>query len=143
MTENGLHIDRSKRTPLVYFENGKMIIIGRSIIENPSEFYAPVFNWLLSYLSEIDGGVKFYFAFEHINTGSVKWLFVLLKDLFSDCYIKDSSSITWFFDREDDDMQELGYVFRTLVACKFTLTPVDTISDEIYEKIISTDKPGK
>ncbi len=120
-----------------------MVIMGRSIIENPSEFYAPVFNWLLAYLSEIDGGVNFYFAFEHINTGSVKWLFVLLKDLFGDCYIKDSSSITWFFDREDDDMQELGYVFRTLVACKFTLTPVDTISDEIYEGIISTDKPGK
>ena len=137
MNENSLHIDRSKRTPLVCFENGKMIIIGRSIIENPSEFYAPVFNYLLSYLSENDGGVDFYFAFEHINTGSVKWLFVLLKDMFSDCFVKDSSSITWFFDEEDDDMQELGYVFQALVACKFTLTSVDTINDEIYEEIIS------
>jgi hypothetical protein len=138
MTDSGLHIDRSKRTPMVYFDNGKMIILGRSIIENPSEFYAPVFNWLLSDLSENDRGVEFYFAFEHINTGSVKWLFVLLKDLFLDSYIKNSSSITWIFDKEDDDMQELGYVFRTLVSCKFTLTPVDTINDEIFEKIIKS-----
>ncbi len=137
MTESGLHIDRSKRTPMVRFDDGKMIVLGRSIIENPSEFYTPVFNWLLADLLENDRGVEFYFAFEHINTGSVKWLFVLLKDLFLDSYIKNSSSITWIFDEEDDDMQELGYVFKELVSCKFTLIPVEAIEEEIVEKIIN------
>lgn len=136
MGNNRLHIDHSKRTPLVIFEEGKLFIIGRSIIENPAEFYSPIFSFLTQYISDYQRGIDFYFAFEHINTGSVKWMFVLLKELLNNHGISPTSSVNWYYEKDDDDLQELGYIFRSLVPCKFSITEVDAISGEICDNVL-------
>jgi len=136
MGNNRLHIDHSKRTPLVYFEEGKIFIIGRSIIENPSDFYSPIFSFLSQYIDDYQRGIDFYFAFEHINTGSVKWLFVLLKELLKNHGITQLSSINWYYEKDDDDLQELGYIFRSLVPCKFSINEVETVNEEICQKAL-------
>lgn len=140
MGNNRLHIDFSKRTPMVFFEEGKMFIIGRSIIENPSDFYNPVFSFLSQYITDYQRGIDFYFAFEHINTGSVKWLFVLLKELLKSHNITHKTSINWYYEKDDDDLQELGYIFRSLVPCKFSITEVDAVNEEICDMVFGKNR---
>ena len=72
MSDNKIHIPPSKRSPLVVFEDNRLFIIGRSIIEKPSEFFNPIFNWLREYITQTGEIVSIYFAFEHINTSSIK-----------------------------------------------------------------------
>ncbi|TFG42190.1 MAG: nuclear pore complex subunit, partial [Bacteroidia bacterium] len=35
----------TRRTPRIVLETGRIFIVGRSIPENPGEFYRPVYEW--------------------------------------------------------------------------------------------------
>ena len=50
--------DPSKRTPWIVLEPGRIFIMGRSIPENPGEFYRPVYEWISEYSYELSGKVK-------------------------------------------------------------------------------------
>lgn len=129
-----LNIEATKRTPRVCFKEGKLYLVGRSIIENPSKFYDPIFYTISQYLSSEHNGLTIYFAFEHINTGSVKWLYVLLKDMLDANGVVSRSSVNWVFEKDDDDMEELGCLFQSLVSCEFSVIQIDSISEFLIDQ---------
>lgn len=111
--------------------------MGRSIPENPGEFYRPVHEWVSKYAQNYKGKTKIEFGFEYINTSSTKWIYTILKELSE---IKDTARnarVTWYYEQGDEDMCDLGFILRSLIDCPFILVEVDEMNAARYEKILS------
>lgn len=132
--------DPTKRTPRIILEPGRIFIMGRSIPENPGEFYRPVLDWLSDYVVNYKGKSKIDIGFEYINTSSTKWIYTILKELAGLNEISDNASVTWYFEQGDDDMGELGFILRSLVECTFVVVEVNEMSIKKYEQILSAQK---
>lgn len=128
----------SKRTPWIILEPGRIFIMGRSIPENTSDFYRPVFDWISSYSQDYSEKTKIEFGFEYINTSSTKWIFAILKELSEMKELAINARVIWYYELGDEDMCELGFILRSLVECSFILVEVDKMNRARYEKILSS-----
>jgi hypothetical protein len=126
----------TKRTPWIILEPGRIFIMGRSIPENPNEFYRPVQDWISNYVTEYEEITKIELGFEYINTSSIKWIFTALKELSEIKDISKNASVTWYYERGDEDMCELGFILRSLVECPFVVVEVDEMNRSRYEAIL-------
>jgi hypothetical protein len=127
----------TKRTPGIILETGKIFIIGRSIPENPTEFYRPVYDWISDFVRGNKDYTKIYFGFEYINTSSTKWIFTILKELSEMKNLAESADVTWYYEQGDEDMCELGFILRSYVDCPFLLVEVSQMNKDRYEEILS------
>jgi hypothetical protein len=111
--------DPTKRTPRIILEPGRIFILGRSIPENPGEFYRPVYEWINQY-TRINGHQTIIeLGFEYINTSSTKWIYNIIKGIARMNNLSKNVKIIWYYDLGDEDMCELGFILRSLVDCPF------------------------
>jgi len=129
--------EQSKRTPRIELEPGRIFIMGRSIPENPSEFYRPVFDWISLYVHQNTGISKIDLGFEYINSSSTKWIFTIVKKLAEIKDIEKIAKVTWYYEQGDDDMCELGFILRSLIDCPFLVVEVKAMDNLTYGKIFS------
>jgi hypothetical protein len=127
----------SKRSPWIIMEPGKIFIMGRSIPENPGEFFRPVYEWISQYVSQNTNKSKIVLGFEYINTSSTKWIFSILKKLSAIKEISSNTRVTWYYEQGDEDMCELGFILKSLVDCPFVLIEVDEMNKARYEMILT------
>jgi len=127
----------SKRSPWIILEPGKIFMMGRSIPENPGEFYRPVFDWISLYSKSHSTRTKIDIGFEYINTASTKWVFTILKELADMRGHPVNMGITWYFEQGDEDMGELGYIIRSLVDCPFTISEVPDMGPDFYRLVLN------
>ena len=127
----------SKRTPWIILEPGRIFIMGRSIPENPGDFYRPVQEWLSEYARNNVDKTKIEFGFEYINTSSIKWIYTLLKELSEMKEILRNARVMWYYEHGDEDMCELGFILRSLVECPFVVVEVDELNSDKYKKFLS------
>ncbi|HSD93261.1 MAG TPA: DUF1987 domain-containing protein [Methyloceanibacter sp.] len=120
-----LDIEATSRTPAVTFDfqDHRLKITGESYPEDVTEFYGPVFSALDAYLAGLGkGACRFDFELIYLNSSSAKAIMMLMDKL--DAAAKKGASIDvyWFYDTEDDTMQELGEEFgEDLAHAKFHL----------------------
>jgi hypothetical protein len=125
----------TKRAPWILLEPGKIFIMGRSIPENPGEFYRPVHEWVSEYVNNYSGITKIILGFEYINTSSTKWVFTILRTISEMESHGADAKVIWYYEQGDEDMSELGFILRSLVECPFILVEVDEMNVANYEKI--------
>ncbi len=130
----------SKRTPWIIMEPGRIFVMGRSIPENPGDFYRSVQLWLTEYSKKYRGKTKISLGFEYINTASMKWIYTLLRELSQVREISGNAAITWYYERGDEDMKELGFILKSLVVSPFTMTEVEDMDKETYDLILAGKK---
>jgi hypothetical protein len=130
-------IEPSKRTPWIIMRPGKIFIMGRSIPDNPGNFYWPVHNWVLSYIQNCNIKTQVDFGFEYINTTSIKWIFTILRELSEMRNLSENAKVTWYYEQGDEDMCELGFILRSLVDCPFIVVEVKDMNIERYKKILN------
>ena len=128
-----VYIEPTKRTPWIVLEPGRIFIMGRSIIESPSLFYEPGLGWITDFAKSWSGKTKIDLGFEYINTGSIKWLYIFLKELAVSKKLAENAEITWYYEEGDDDMCELGSILGSLVDCPFTMVEVNEMNDKFYK----------
>ena len=109
--------------------------MGRSIPENPTEFYRPVYDWISNFVKDNKHRTRIDLGFEYINTSSTKWIFTILKELSEMKDLADHVNITWYYEQGDDDMSELGFILRSYVDCPFLLVEVKQMNKDAYDKI--------
>jgi hypothetical protein len=126
----------SKRTPWIILERERIFIMGRSIPENPNDFYRPVQEWVSEYAKNYSEKSKIELGFEYINTSSIKWIFTILKELSEMKEIESKVIVTWYYEKGDEDMCELGFILRSLVECPFIFVEVEEMNRARYEKIL-------
>jgi hypothetical protein len=137
MPAERFHIEPTRRSPWVVFEPGRIFIMGRSIVDNPSGFYGPALEWVSDFAKSWKGRLKVDLGFEYINSGSIKWLYILLKELSGIRDASGNTTITWYFEEHDEDMHELGYILKSLINCSFTITEVGDMDDKLYQSVFS------
>jgi hypothetical protein len=126
----------TKRTPWIILEPGRIFIMGRSIPENPNDFYKPVQEWISTYAHNYTEKSRIELGFEYINTSSIKWIFTILRELSEMKEIDRNASINWYYERGDEDMCELGFILRSLVDCPFVVVEVDEMNKSRDEIIL-------
>ena len=119
----------TKRTPRVILEPGRLFIVGRSIPENPGEFYRPVFDWISKYVQVRNQRTGIELGFEYINTSSTKWIYNIIKEISGMKDLVENVTICWYYDASDEDMCELGFILKSLVDCPFYV-----IESEVMER---------
>jgi hypothetical protein len=134
MAPEKIIIEPTKKTPWIIFESGRILIVGRSISENPGEFYRPLHEWITQYVNESPEMTTVQLGFEFINTTSIKWLYAILKELGRIPNMATRAKITWVYEEGDDDMCDLGFILRSLVTCPFHISEVDDIGKQKFDK---------
>ena len=128
--------EASRKTPWIRLEPGKIFIMGRSIPENPGEFYRLVYEWISESKRQYEGKTTIGLGFEYINTSSTKWIYAILKEIAEMKDISFNVRITWYFEQGDDDMGELGFILRSLVDCPFIVVEIAEMNRDKYEEIM-------
>jgi hypothetical protein len=116
-----LRIEASAQTPLISFDstNGVMEIKGRSIPDNPEEFWGIVLEWFDGYMRTPSKETLVKIDLEYFNiTSSKRILFLLYKlNELVDNGLK--ARVEWYYRRSDEDMYEVGQDYAFMVRVPF------------------------
>ena len=112
-----LSIPATPDSPKVTFDTSKGLfeLAGRSIMNEPENFYPPLIKWLTNYTEQPNAETQLQIKLEYINTGSSKWLL----DLFLALQNTLNSSILWLYPEGDDDLEEMGDEMAALIDIPF------------------------
>ncbi|MBA7521283.1 hypothetical protein ES705_13388 [subsurface metagenome] len=97
----------------------KVEISGRSRMADPSEFYEELQRKLISCYYSFNNTLILDFNFEYINTGSSKWLYHILIHLQSLAKQGGLLEINWYYEEDDEVIQEAGEVFESVLTIPF------------------------
>ncbi len=124
-----LVIKGEAKTPTINFNflNGELLISGRSIPENSVEFYEPVIAWLDEYKSSNAGALKIDIKLEYFNTSSSKCILDLFKKLEELKEVAKEVNINWYYESDDEDMEEAGQDFQAIINVPMKLISVESL----------------
>lgn len=122
-----INIEPSVKTPKISFDagSGMLEIAGRSIPENSTEFYKPVFEWLDSYSGTPADKTEFAFKLEYFNTSSSKCILDILRKLEKLHRSDNQVVVAWYYEEDDEDMKEAGENYQRIVTVPIELTLLD------------------
>ncbi len=112
-----IFLEGTDRTPQIEFNanKGVLTISGRSIPENSISFYKPLFDWIDTYVETPTPLTEVSFNLEYFNTSSSKCILDMLRKLERLAENGKEASVNWFFDEGDEDMEESGNDFKSLI----------------------------
>jgi len=114
--------------PTVNFnaETGICEIAGESYLEETTEFYEPLFNWITRYIEEIKAPLIFNLKLIYYNTSSSKKILDLLR-LFKD-YEKAGGDVkvNWFYEDNDIDTIEDIEDFMIITTLKINMIKLNS-----------------
>lgn len=124
-----LHLEASAKTPEVVFDSnsGKLILKGRSIPENSIEFYKPLNDWIDAYASSPKEVTTIDVKLEYFNTSSSKCILDLFKKLERLNTSGSEVSVNWYFEEDDEDMEEAGEDYQAIIKLPFNMIEVEEI----------------
>lgn len=128
-TMENLHLEASAKTPEVIFDfsSGKLMLKGRSIPENSIEFYKPLNDWIDTYANQACEKTTIDVKLEYFNTSSSKCILDLFKKLEK---LNDESTVVtvnWYFEEDDEDMEEAGEDYQAIIRLPFSMIEVEEI----------------
>ena len=103
-------IEPTANTPGVYFDDDKSCISieGRSIPENPAEFYEALANWTSEKLVVPYPEVQLDFRLEYVNSASAKQILNFMRIVREKIYDGCKCRLRWFYEDDDESILELG-----------------------------------
>ena len=118
-----LIIAKSANTPGITFnpETGIMKIEGRSIPENPGDFFDPIIEWLEDYFNKATEVTRFDLNLEYVNSGSSKYLLGIFRILKKKHDEGKNCSINWYYEEDDEAIYSLGEHYKNTVKIPFNL----------------------
>lgn len=124
-----LYIEGSAKTPLIEFDGdtGKLALRGRSIPENSIEFFKPLNDWIDTYSSDPLNETIVDVRLEYFNTSSSKCILDFFKKLEKMNNGKTKVHVNWYFETDDEDMEEAGEDYQAIVGLPFSIIEVDEI----------------
>ena len=142
MTElKNILIESTSKTPQIDFNTltGDLILSGRSIPENATEFYDPLFYWVNKYAKKSRPTTNLRINLEYFNTASSIWLAKIVKSL---SRIQKSDSMLFihlYFNIEEFNSMETEDLTDTLSPV------IDIVKNSVISigvKIYGTDNNG-
>ncbi|WP_053404388.1 DUF1987 domain-containing protein [Persicobacter sp. CCB-QB2] len=129
------YLGADRRTPEIYLESstGLMRFVGRSIPEDARAFFTKVTDWLKEYLENPAPTTRVIFQLEYMNTSSSKCFVDMLKML--EVVHQDATDVTlvWYYDEEDEDMEDTGEDFKNMFEFPVELRGVDDLLQRPFD----------
>lgn len=124
-----LTLEGSAKTPTIKFdaENGVLELKGRSIPENSIEFYKPLNDWIDNYGASPKPNTIVDVKLEYFNTSSSKCILDLFKQLEKLNSGNTEVKINWYFEEDDEDMEEAGEDYQAIIDLPFKMIEVEEI----------------
>lgn len=121
-----LEILKTSHTPEISLNasTGLLSFIGRSLPENSTAFYKPIFKWLDLYSENLPEKTEVIFQLDYFNTASAKALFTIIEKMDKLVENYHSVVIKWRYDAEDEDMNELGKEYQELFKTPILLIAI-------------------
>lgn len=118
---SAIRIEASDDSPLVILdkEQKHFEISGKSMPEDVVEYYQPVLNWLEDYKKDPLPETVFIFKLIYFNTASSKLIYDLLIALDEIAQSGKKVVIQWYAISTDEDMEEAGHEFASMVDLEF------------------------
>lgn len=123
---NELVIEKTVKTPYVNFDaqSGILKITGRSIPENPEEFFNKLFEWVHQYFKNPQSDTLVNVQLEYINSGSSKFILEFFQ-LFQEYKSKGfNCKISWYYEEDDEAVLELGRHYQNIIDIPFKLIEI-------------------
>jgi hypothetical protein len=113
-------IPSAKNSPEIIINPlGVIKIRGRSISENVTEFFQPVFEWIDEYMTDPADLTVVDIKLEYFNSASAKIFIQLLQKL---TYVKLKNKkviFNWYYEDGDEDILERGEYFSSVLDVPF------------------------
>jgi hypothetical protein len=118
-----LDIEKKANTPAVIFDpdKGHLKIEGRSIPENPGEFYDTLIDWIKEYFSNPKNSTIFDLNLEYVNSGSSKYLLGLFRVIKEESTKGRNVTINWYYEEDDEAILSLGEHYKSSLKIPFNL----------------------
>ena len=118
---NLLHIKSTDETPLVSFNpnKGTLELSGKSLLDDPDPFFAPLIDWIDLYISQPAQLTSFTINLESFNTSSLKQVLNLLLKLDELYKANNNVEAHWVYNKDEDVMYELGQDYANMVKLPF------------------------
>ncbi len=122
-----LEIQPTFNTPQVSFhaDTGKLLLKGRSIPEDPGEFYERIFHWLEDYFNTPESETVLEFQIEYANSGSTKYILEILKEVLGFSKRGNTVKVIWCYEEDDESIEELGELFKSSIDLPFEMKVID------------------
>ncbi|WP_296623497.1 DUF1987 domain-containing protein [Marivirga sp.] len=120
------YLEATPKTPKLDFnpDAETFLISGRSIPENSIEFYKPLLDWLDKYVQNPLESTTFEIKLEYFNTSSSKCLVEIFRKLEKVNADGKSITIDWYYEEEDEDMEESGEDFKQIIKVPFKMIEI-------------------
>ena len=122
-----LLIQKTLNTPFIKFEDGVLVISGRSIPENAISFFEPLFKFIADYTKKPYPLTEVNVLLEYANSStnrSLMTVFTLLEKIYEN---GNNVNVNWYFENGDELMSELGNDFKTILRLPFSVNEKETL----------------
>ncbi len=125
----GISIKGTQETPEVLLDSSKGIfeMSGKSLPEDVKEFYNPILKWFDEYSKNPNPQTVLKIKMDYFNTASSKMileLFEVVKKVHSGGH---DIIIEWYYQEDDEDMQDAGQDYSDLVEMPFKLISYQSV----------------
>ncbi len=122
-----LTINATDETPRITLDKdqGTLEFSGKSLPEDVSSFYGPVLKWIDSYIAFPKPKTEVIFKLSYFNTASSKLILDILFK-FENFHQRGSDVVIhWFYQEDDEDMEEAGNEYSGLILVPFEVKAMD------------------
>lgn len=119
-------ISPTKKHPDGVFDaaKGKFHLKGNSIPDNAYELYVPLLDWLDQYALNPAPSTEMTFSLVYFNSSSTEYIVSIIKKLEGIHHKKGGVTIIWEYEKDDDDMKQMGDDLANLVSMDFVVKPI-------------------
>lgn len=117
-----LLIQDEKHSTHIEFDNktNSMVMKGHTIPANAHIFFGSIKKWTDIYLKTNPPEITLTISFEYLHTGASRQVFEFMRMLNEWAITnKKKFNVNWFYEEDDDDMQQQGIDFSAVLKMKF------------------------
>ena len=96
--------------------SGNIAISGMSMMEDPSEFYLKISNWVNEYISSGNSTLRITFELSYFNSSSAKQLLKLLMAIDE---AEIDAKVIWNYPNDNEFLKERGEEFAIMLDLPF------------------------
>ena len=117
-------LEKTKNSPeiILDIENNSFKIAGRSIVENPGEFYLPIYTWLNEYVKTPLDFTNFIIDLEYFNSSSARQIMEIIMLLEKIQETGKKVKISWMYEEGDEMSKERGDEIKLVSKLDFEVT---------------------
>jgi len=104
-----------------HYKDAKIRMEGISYPEDAIDFFDPVYDWIESYIQEVQKNIKLEFIINYLNSSSTKCFFDFFEMLDEYHNAQHQVTIDWYYKKNDIDIKETGEEFSEDLKIKFNI----------------------